>query len=371
MFMKFREITNYSAYLYLNWILFLTTLFVCFLSLTPLAKAQEVGVSITPATIEETIDPGVEKQYSISVENLNSSEQTFYLFTRNISGVRDGGVPVFAPDNFERTGFELTDWIILPVNELQLPGNGKTNFDFTLKVPENATPGSHFGGIFISVEPPKIENSGAAVGYQVANIVSIRVSGDALEQANIRQFSTDKFFYGSPNVEFLVRIENTGNVMIRPSGPLEIYNMFGKKVDSVIFNNENDEPKAVLPIKPDNFRDFTLKWEGTGTAFGRYEAILSPVFGEQGAKKTISNTVSFWVLPMNIIGPSLGVLAVVLLFIFVFVKLYIRRSLAHLNVGRRIIGRRRKNGPSVALLLTIVMLTVTALFLIVLLALFA
>ena len=74
---------------------------------------------------------------------------------------------------------------------------------------------------------------------------------------------------------------------------------------------------------------------------------------------------------MNIIGPALGVLAVILLTVFVIVRLYIKRSLAHLNQGRRVIQRRRKGGSSQILLLTVVMLTVIGLFLVVLLALFA
>lgn len=360
-----RVITDYSFSIKF---LFLATFLFSFIGFTYTANAQEVGVSITPATIEETLDPGVEKEYEISIHNLNNSEQTFYLFTRNISGVSEGGVPVFAKNNTERTGYELTDWITLPITELSLGGNAKTSFHVTLRVPEGASPGSHFGGIFISAEPPKIENSGAAVGYKVANIVSIRVSGDAKEEANIRQFSTNKFFYGSPNVDFSVRIENTGNVLIKPSGPLEIFNMFGKKVDTMTFN---EEQKAVLPITPDNIRDFSIHWEGSGTGFGRYEAIVSPVFGDQGAKKTISSTVTFWVLPMNIIGPALGILATILLITFVFVRLYIKRSLAHLGHGRRIVRHRRKGGSSAMLLVVVVMLTVTALFLIVLLALFA
>lgn len=330
------------------------------------ASAQQAGVSITPAVIDETLDPGVEKQYSVTLENINNAEQTFYLFTRNIKGVRDGGVPIFAENEYERTGFELSDWIELPVKEVTIPGREKSTIQFTMRVPQEASPGSHFGGVFISVDPPEIENSGAAVGYQVANIVSIRVSGDAVEEADIRQFSTSKFFYGSQNVDFEVRIENKGNVLVRPSGPLEIYNMLGNKVGSLIFN---EEQFAVFPHDTREFKD--IKWEGNSVGFGRYEAILSPVYGEEGAKRTMSSTVTFWILPWSIIGPALGVLAFILLIVFVFVRLYIRRSLAHLNHGRRIVPRRKRGGSSAVLLVMVVTLTVTALFLIVLLTLFA
>jgi hypothetical protein len=328
--------------------------------------AQQAGVSITPATIEETINPGVFKEYSVTIENLKNAEQTFYLFTRNIKGVRDGGVPIFANDNNEKTGYELADWITLPVTELTLGANEKSTIAFTMNVPMEASPGSHFGGVFISVEAPQIENNGAAVGYQVANIISIRVSGDATEEADIRQFSTSEFLYGSQNIDFEVHIENKGNVLIKPSGPLEIYNMLGNKVGTMTFN---EEQFAVFPGDTREFKN--IKWEGDSIGFGRYEAILSPVYGDEGAKKTMSSTVSFWILPWNIIGPAVAVLALILLIVFVFVRLYIRRSLAHLNHGRRIVNRRKRGGSSALLLVMVVTLTVIVLFLIVLLALFA
>jgi len=344
------------------------TLFIFFLGtvLVPLASAQEAGVSISPATIEESLDPGVQKQYSISLRNLDSQDQTYYLYTRNISGVRDGGTPVFAKSNLERTGYEIVDWITLPTNQIPVPAGERVSVDFTLNVPENATPGSHFGGIFFSVDPPEIENSGAAVGYQVANIISIRVSGDINEIASIRQFSTKKYLNGSQNVDFTVRVQNSGNVLVRPVGPLEIYNMLGNRVGDATFNTEQSA------VFPNDEREFSnLNWTGDSVGFGRYEAILSLSYGEAGGYKTMSSTVTFWILPMNIIGPALGVLAVILIIVFTFVRLYIRRSLAHLNQGRRMIQRRRKGGSSELLLLSVVMLMVVGLFMIVLLALFA
>lgn len=329
-------------------------------------SAQGAGVSITPATIEETLEPGVSKTYSLNVENLSSNDQKYYVFTRNISGVKDGGVPVFADSNLERTGYELSDWIELPISEIDIPEKEKSGFEFTISVPENASPGSHFGGVFISVEPPKIDKSGAAVGYQVANIISIRVAGDAVEEASIRQFSTSKFFHGSQNVDFSARIENTGNVLVRPIGPLEVYNMLGKKVGTVMFNEER------AAVFPNDTREFAnINWKGDSPGFGRYEAILSAEYGDTGAKKTMSSTVTFWVLPMSIIGPALGVLAFILLLTFIFVRVYIKRSLAHLSPGRRIVRTRRRKGSSTTLLIVVITLTVTALFLIVLLALFA
>jgi hypothetical protein len=142
--------------------------------------------------------------------------------------------------------------------------------------------------------------------------------------------------------------------------------MLGQKVETFIFNEEQ------ASVFPGRIREYHLNWTGEGTGFGRYEALISTVYGDNGAKKTISSTVSFWILPLNIILPSLGALALILLVTFVFVKLYIRRTLAHLSQGQgRIVRKRKRQGFPAALLLTVVMLTVTAIFMVALLVLFA
>ncbi len=330
------------------------------------AQENSAGVSVSPAIIEpdEQINPGTSKEYSITIKNLNNNEQTFYLSPRNIVDMQ-AGTPVFSESN-EKTGMELADWIKLPVNQIKLSPGGSERVVFTMDVPMDASPGSHFGSVFVSVDPPEIEKSGAAVGYQVANIIIARVAGEATDSANIRQFATKRFFHSSKNVDFSVRIENLGNVLVKPTGPVEITNMLGQKVDTFIFN---EEQASVFPKK---IREYQFNWTGEGTGFGRYEALISTVYGEAGAKKTLTSTVSFWILPMNIILPALAGLALLLLITFIFVKLYIRRTLAHLAHGQgRIVRKRRKGGLSATLLLTVVMLTVTAVFVITLLVLFA
>ena len=332
------------------------------------AQAGESGVGLRPASIEEAMDPGTSKEFTVTVSNLSGQDQTYYLYKRDIVGASDSGVPIFANDKIPKTEFDASEWIALTADTLDIKANGQAEMTYTVAVPDSASPGTHFAGVFVSMQPPKFRESGAAVGYEVANIISIRVAGEAVEKASIRQFSTDNYIYSKPNVTFDVKIENSGNTLIRPIGPLQVTNMFGKQVGVVTFN-EN-----LAGIFPGNTREFVTTWEGNFTGFGRYEAIVSPGFGEDGAKQTISSTVSFWILPMNIILPAIGVLATLLLVTYIIARLYVRRKLAFYSATsgtRRLVRRRKQSGSSAALLVMVVMLTVTALFLIVLLILFA
>lgn len=342
-------------------------LFSFFLLLIPvLTFAEGEGVTLKPATIEERIEPGQTETYTVLIKNESATNQTYHLSTRDIVGVRDGNVPIYADENIASTELDMSQWITLSNDTIVLDAGAEAPIQFTITAPQNAAPGSHFAGIFVTVDAPDLSESGAAIGYEVANIISMRVAGEVNESATIRQFSTDNYIYGSPNVNFNVRIENSGNTLVRPVGPLEITNMFGQEVgEGLIFN---DSSAAVFP---NNTREFTVSWAGEGYGFGRYEAVVSPVYGEEGAKQTMSSTVTFWVLPMKIVGPALGVLAVLLLTVYISVKLYVRRKLSYYSAvgGRKIIQRRDSGNP--LLLIFLVMLTVTALFFVVLLVLFA
>jgi hypothetical protein len=347
---------------------FLVVAFFCAFAPVSFLFAAGDGIGIKPAQISEGMKPGESRQFSVVISNMSEVDQTYYLDKRDITGVKDGGTPIFADPNVEKTSFELSQWISLDTAQVDVPKGQERTITFTIKAPDNASPGSHFGGIFVSVQPPKLRESGASVGYEVANIISIRIAGDAVEKAEIRQFSTDNYIYGKPQVTFNVKMENTGNTLLRPTGPLEITNMFGKQVASLSFN------KDLSGVFPGTTREFTLPWTETGTMFGRYEAIISPVYGEDGFKQTVSSTVTFWILPMNIILPSLIALAVLLLITYVSVRIYVRNKLAYYGAvqsGRRLVRRRKESNSSAFLLVFVVMLTVTALFILILLAFFA
>lgn len=344
-------------------------LLVLFVFPVAVANAQNVaGIEITPGIIEEGADPGEVFTTEVSVTNVSDTTETYYLIKRDISGVRQGNVPVFAEEGQEVTGFELSEWVSLPDGPIDLDPGQQIRVPITITVPDDATPGSHFGGIFVSREPPRLRQIGAGVGYDVGSIISIRISGDVVESARIRAFSTDRLIYSTPNVTFETRVENPGNVLIRPRGPLEVKNMFGDQVGLLIVNDDGGG------VFPGTTRSFDVVWEDDGIGFGRYQAIVALGYGQGGGQATVDATVSFWILPLNIILPVLGAIAFLVLAIYIAVKIHINRAVRELSTGRgrRVVARRRKDsGMSSLVLVAVALLVATSIFLIGLLVLFA
>jgi hypothetical protein len=197
---------------------------------------------------------------------------------------------------------------------------------FVVRVPSDASPGSHFGGIFFDQRPVKQQTTGTGIGIRIGSVISLRIAGDIVEESRLREFSTDKFLYNVPIVTFLTRAENLGNVLVRPRGLVEISDMFGKKMSTVRVND------AAAPIFPGESRPFSVGWEYDGFAFGRYQAVVSLTYGEDG-KKTISGTTSFWVLPVKPIIIVLGVILALILGLYISMKVYVRKKLREMGAS--------------------------------------
>jgi hypothetical protein len=357
----------------LSWNIINTTLFILICTIgtylgSPVSlNAQGLGVQILPAFIEDAAGPGSELSAEMTVRNLSQIEQTFYLAKKDIAGVRDDATPIFAEEGMEQTGFEISSWITISEEPIILAPGASVKVPFSITVPQDATPGSHFGGVFVTSEPPRLRETGAAVGYEVGSIVSIRIRGDVVENARIRSFATDKSIYNGSTVTFTTRVENSGNVLIRPRGPLEIQNMFGKRVGVVTVND------AKGGVFPRTTRAYDTTWQSEDLLIGRYEAVVSLIYGEEGNETTVSAVVSFWVLPFRIIAPILGILAFISLAVYFGVRAHIKKTLrAYEAQGGRVRYRRRRDaGVTKLTMVALGLLLAVTLFLVILLVIFA
>lgn len=339
---------------------------VLFLCITPV-NAQESGIKLIPATIEKLANPGEVLNEEVKITNVSGEDKEYFIYKRDIIGVEDGGVPIFAEEGTERTGFEITEWITITAEPISVKAAETVVLPITVTVPEDASPGSHFGGVFVSLEPPKLRQMGASVGYEVATILSIRISGDVIDDARIRSFSTDKLFYSTKDVNFSAKLENQGNILIRPRGPLEIKSMLGGDAEVMTINEE------LAGVFPGTVRELTFSWNGEGVGFGRYEAILALGYNGQDGQKTIDASVVFWVFPIKIILPILFGFIAVLLIGYFLTRYYINQAVMRAQGGRRITTYRyrRQVGISRFTFVFVTLVGVMVVFLIILLIVFA
>lgn len=295
------------------------------------ASAQSVaGIKIQPTLIEQKVTPGDTSSSVFRVTNLGQSADTFYVTVRDVSSILPNGTPQFATSSADVTGLEISSWIQMGQQSVTLKPNETKEISFSIKVPSNATPGAHIGGVVVATQPPNLAQTGTAVSYGATAIVSLQVGGDIVDTIQVREFRTDKSVYNKPNVTFIARIENTGNTLIKPRGPIEVADMWGKKVATIIIN---DDAAGILP---NSVREFKAEWKGEGFTFGRYQVLMSLGYGSD-SKNTITEYTSFWVLPANIIISFIVGLLALMLVGYVTVRTQVRRKISEMS---RIAGER-------------------------------
>lgn len=311
--------------------------------------ADTQGIELSPAIFEDKVDPGKTYDFTLKVKNVSDSDKTFYLDARDIKSVDEAGRPEFVAEG-EPTPFNLSSWVTVSADSVFIPAGETRAVYFSIAVPADATPGAHFGGIFLESLPPKLRTTGTGVGVAVGSLLSLRISGEIIEDARLRAFSTGKLIYTELPAEFEVRIENLGNALIRPAGFVEVINMFGKQVANIRLN------ESAAGVFPGAERSFKVVWDHDEFAFGRYQAVTSVVYGDD-VRKTISASTSFWVLPLMPLLYFFGGILAFILVLYFGVRTYIRKQLSRMGVrgGERTYDARygKKMSQTTSIIITL------------------
>lgn len=314
----------------------MTTLFrtVSFLALVTLwgmlvpciASAQDLSVRVQPTLIDERLDPGESKSGQFTVTNQSAGIQNFSFTVRNVASVNETGRPVFS-DEPPIEGNDISEWITLSKKTVSLKADESATIDYTITIPEGASPGGHVGGIFVDRAADPGSTIGATVGFQVGALLTLHVNGDVTENLQLVQFSSEKLIYTTADANFTVRVKNDGTVIERPRGGITLIDMLGNEVETVSVNTGNG---AALPKSE---RVYQAKWKGTGFHIGRYQAIVTLSYGLD-AKSSISREVSFWVIPVKPLLIVLGIALIIALILWGILRLSVKRALTKAGVSQ-------------------------------------
>jgi len=299
--------------------IFVLVIFLNFVSLPIVAKAAGgEALMISPLITEEVVQPGEVLTKSIHVTNESSTARKIYPIIRDfVSDGEDGTPRLIVPGS--QTGSFVSDWLHIPEDGVLMQPGSSHDFTFSINVPQNAGPGGYYGALVFGTKAEDVrlntpdKGAASAISQQAASLILVKIPGGAVEKAEIKDFTTDHGFYGTPfKTNFLVRLENTGNVHVNPRGVIRIFNMFDKEVTTVKVNDKGGN------ILPKSLRKFQATWQDK-FGFGRYRAELalsygtSPDVGGNG-KQSLAETVYFWIMPWKIIIPVLvGILLILIL----------------------------------------------------------
>lgn len=259
-----------------------------------------------------TYSAGESRTDSVTVENTGSETVTVKTYPADSTTTSNGA---FALKGGEEPSTGLGSWIKLSTDRVTLAPNEKKEIPFTITIPSFIQKGSYSGGIVFENTTP----SEYRTGNKRLNIISrvgVRIYEDVPGQEQLNMEVRDLNYKVIDNkLSFSFTVENKGEVHVKPTGILQVKNMFGKIIASVPLNNYFDIMLPQVPLTVNVPTD-----------------LLSPVIGLD----TVSVAVYYSptkaaVADLTFIPNPVGLTVVIFIILLAIVLLFARKYLVHVS----------------------------------------
>ena len=331
--------------------LFILLFAICYLLFaTPAAHAQtpaNYDVTVSPVFFDLTAKPGDSLSEKIRIRNNTTSPLPIKLEVEKLTGDLNGNLTL-KNDNSDGS----LSWIKFVSPTFVANPLEWTDVSFTISVPSTAAYGYYFAISLTQDNTSPIKRTGATITGAAAVPILLNVKKEgAKAQASIVEFSTDYVSEYLP-VDFLVKVENEGNIHVNPHG--NIFISEGNKDVAALDVNPN-----LANIIPNSARTFDVSWtdgflvrepvmEGgqvkldkngkpmetiainwnklTEFRIGRYTANLLLVYDNGTRDVPLEANLSFWVFPWKVVGLMIITLVVLVIIFRLLLKSYINRE---------------------------------------------
>ena len=220
--------------------------FLCAFTLLGAGEAAwAFGFGVEPAKVEVSVPAGKRRGQTLTVKNAKPDAPVHLtVYVRDVVFLPDG-THEFPPAG--STDWSCAGWVSFVPKELDIPANASQEVRVSVAVPEGAT-GGHYAMIFFETGPSYAEQ-GIGVNFRIGALVEAVVPGTERYDAKLRDLSF------VPRNGAVAALFNNGNLLIRPSGLIKVFDGSGKKVRQVPFNPNT------LGVLPKTLRTFSVEFE--------------------------------------------------------------------------------------------------------------
>ena len=203
------------------------------------------GFSVDPARVHVAVAAGKRRGQTLTVRNAKPDASTHLtIYVRDVTFLPDGTHEFPPPASTE---WSCANWVEVVPKELEIPAKSSKEVRVSVAVPEGAT-GGHYAMIFFETGPSYAEQ-GIGVNFRVGALVEAVIPGTERYAARLKDLA-----FKSPT-GVLAALFNDGNLLIRPSGLIKVFDGSGKKIRQVQLNPHN------LGILPKTLRTFSTELE--------------------------------------------------------------------------------------------------------------
>lgn len=273
---------------------FCVSLIILAFAVTTAVSAQENTETITLSPSSTTIeaDAGDTKRGSMKVINNGDVAYGFSVYARPYSVANEVYEPDFTnpksnTDVYKWAQFDQANYLIEPGTEVEV--------NYTLRVPDDAAPGGHYGVLFAETDEQGLEGTGVARKKRVGNLLYVTVRGDYKTAAEFKGFNLP-FWQTSAPIVSTARIANTGNADFRATVNTTATDLFGRTK----FSYTGDPI-----VLPGTTRLAEMKWENA-PSFGIFKVSQSADFLDQKQRNNGFLLIAPLWLPLALILIILG-----------------------------------------------------------------
>lgn len=291
------------------------------------------ALTIVPPTLDYTVKPGDVKEGTVKIYNESVTDPvTVFSTVSNFTAKGETGEPDF---DLAEVPTGAAAWVETAQGAITVQPNERIEVPFKITVPNNAEPGGHYVSLFYGTDPSLKPEDGGQVTVRslLGALIIMRVEGLIRENASIATFTTKEgTSLAHLPATFDIRVQNSGNVHVRPQGTILIKNLMGGETETLSINDANG---AVLP---NSVRLFEATWKKGSTdsvpsgffdqvkeqwanfAFGPYTATATMTYGQ--SKQTMVASTKVTLIPWQLLTVELLVLIVVILILVFGLKAY-------------------------------------------------
>lgn len=272
-----------------------------------------LGIIIDPAIIITDVDPGQLYTTTINLTHNFESDKavTFYPKAYPFTQSGESGSPEYMFDTNLPDVVNTGAWVEFEEDEYVLNQGETKKSHISIQIPEEADPGGYYVALMYGDTPEKTGEA-VSVSKNIVSLVFLTVRGEAEQDGQIIEFSTDKTLYEFLPVNFIIRYENTGTVHQLPGGNIFVHKGdISNPVGTLVFNENQgmslpDATREYNESFTDGFlyfEDGKLKMDQSKFPrlfFGEYTATLKFKHTVNGERITVEREVSFWVIPWKL-----------------------------------------------------------------------
>lgn len=331
-------------------LLALATLFLTSYHIFAQNNPSNYDVTVSPVFFDLSASPENSVSDKIRIRNNTASPLPIKIEVKRLTADVNGDLTL-KQDNSDNS----LSWIKFKDLNLVAKPLEWTDIPFTIDIPKDAAYGYYYAVTFKQDDASPLAKTGAKISGAAGVPILLNVKREgAKAEAKILEFTTKSNVYEYLPVDFTVKVENVGNIHIKPHGNIFIsdggnknlaildvnYNSANiipntKKSFEVSWNNgflvkqpviEDGQVKVDKNGKP--IEKLTINWDKlTSFRIGRYTANLILVFDNGKRDVSLDSTISFWVIPYKaIIVIIISLIAIILVARFLL-KIYIRKQI--------------------------------------------